>query len=289
MDETSIPYELPETENHSFFFIDQHIDYRLEAKLHSHEAWELYYVVKGRGTRMAGDTLLPFSEGDVALLPPSMHHYWKYSPDSADDDGCIRYLMVAFSPDLVQRCIDTFPELRNRLAGISFPADALTFGTESSRIIRRSLSAMNRMDELGRLSEMLRLLPFLFTTTDYTFAGKAMRIERNVRRMQQISTYVMAHYAHPISLTDIATEVGMNRSAFCTYFKRNKGMTFSRFVMQYRLNTACELLKRSHKSVSEICYLVGFNDLPYFVRLFTAEMGMSPTKYRKAHSMGMDE
>ena len=289
MDETSIPYELPETENHSFFFIDQHIDYRLEAKLHSHEAWELYYVVKGRGTRMAGDTLLPFSEGDVALLPPSMHHYWKYSPDSADDDGCIRYLMVAFSPDLVQRCIDTFPELRNRLAGISFPADALTFGTESSRIIRRSLSAMNRMDELGRLSEMLRLLPFLFTTTDYTFAGKAIRIERNVRRMQQISTYVMAHYAHPISLTDIATEVGMNRSAFCTYFKRNKGMTFSRFVMQYRLNTACELLKRSHKSVSEICYLVGFNDLPYFVRLFTAEMGMSPTKYRKAHSMGKDE
>lgn len=289
MDETSIPYELPETENHSFFFIDQHIDYRLEAKLHSHEAWELYYVVKGRGTRMAGDTLLPFSEGDVALLPPSMHHYWKYSPDSADDDGCIRYLMVAFSPDLVQRCIDTFPELRNRLAGISFPADALTFGTESSRIIRRSLSAMNRMDELGRLSEMLRLLPFLFTTTDYTFAGKAMRIERNVRRMQQISTYVMAHYAHPISLTDIATEVGMNRSAFCTYFKRNKGMTFSQFVMQYRLNTACELLKRSHKSVSEICYLVGFNDLPYFVRLFTAEMGMSPTKYRKAHSMGKDE
>lgn len=81
----------------------------------------------------------------------------------------------------------------------------------------------------------------------------------------------------------------MNRSAFCTYFKRNKGMTFSRFVMQYRLNTACELLKRSHKSVSEICYLVGFNDLPYFVRLFTAEMGMSPTKYRKAHSMGKDE
>ena len=145
------------------------------------------------------------------------------------------------------------------------------------------------MDELGRLSEMLRLLPFLFTTTDYTFAGKAMRIERNVRRMQQISTYVMAHYAHPISLTDIATEVGMNRSAFCTYFKRNKGMTFSRFVMQYRLNTACELLKRSHKSVSEICYLVGFNDLPYFVRLFTAEMGMSPTKYRRAHSMGKDE
>ena len=77
--------------------------------------------------------------------------------------------------------------------------------------------------------------------------------------MQQICTYVMAHYVHPISLDEIAAETGMNRSAFCSYFKRCKGMTFSRFVTQYRLNTACELLKHSQKQVSEICYMVGFN------------------------------
>ena len=284
MDETSIPYELPETENHSFFFIDQHIDYRLEAKLHSHEAWELYYVVKGRGTRMAGDTLLPFSEGDVALLPPSMHHYWKYSPDSADDDGCIRYLMVAFSPDLIQRCISVFPEVRNRFSGMAFPANAMTFGSRSSAIIRKALFDMNGMDELGRLCEMLRLLPFIFTTSDYSFAGKPMRIERDVRRMLHINTYVMAHYVHPIALDDIAAEVGMNRSAFCSYFKQKKGMTFSQFVTQYRLNTACELLKHSQKSVSEICYLVGFNDVPHFVRVFTKEKGMPPGKFRKIHT-----
>ena len=74
MEDVVIPYELPETENHSFFFIDQHIDTRLEAKLHRHDAWELYYVVQGRGARMAGDTLLPFTEGNVTLIPPSMHH-----------------------------------------------------------------------------------------------------------------------------------------------------------------------------------------------------------------------
>ena len=91
----------------------------------------------------------------------------------------------------------------------------------------------------------------------------------------------MAHYVHPISLDDIAAEVGMNRSAFCTYFKRHKGMTFSQFVTQYRLNTACGLLKHSQKSVSEICYLVGFSDLPHFIRVFTKEKGVSPGRYRK--------
>lgn len=281
MEDTAIPYELPEVGNHSFFYIDQRVETAIEAKLHRHEAWELYYVVHGCGNRMAGDTLQSFAAGDVALIPPSMFHRWEYAADSADTDGCIRYLMVAFSHSLVERCMEVFPELRNRLAGILFPADALKFGPESSRIIRKILSEMNGMDELGRLSTMFRLLPIIFTSSDHTFAGKSVRTERDVRRMQQISAYVMAHYVHTISLDDIAAEVGMNRSAFCSYFKRCKGMTFSQFVTRYRLNTACGLLKHSQKQVSEICYMVGFNDLPHFVRVFTSCMGISPSRYRK--------
>ena len=38
MEEIIIPYELPEVENHSFFFIDQRVDTHIEAKLHQHDA-----------------------------------------------------------------------------------------------------------------------------------------------------------------------------------------------------------------------------------------------------------
>lgn len=281
MDDTAIPYELPETDNHSFFFIDQRVEPDLEAKLHRHDAWELYYVVHGHGNRMAGDTLQPFATGDVVLIPPSMLHRWEYAADSADKDGCVRYLIVAFGHSLVEKCTEVFPELRNRMIGTVFPTEALKFGAESSRAIRRTLSEMNGADELGRLSMMLRLLPVIFTSSDHTFVGRPIRIERDVRRMQQICAYVMKHYVHPIFLDDIAAEAGMNRSAFCTYFKRCKGMTFSQFVTRYRLNTACELLNRSQKSVSEICYLTGFNDFPHFVRVFTKNIGVSPSRYRK--------
>lgn len=283
MKDTAIPYELPEVKDHSFFFIDQRVEISIEAKLHRHDAWELYYVVHGQGNRMAGDTLQPFAAGDVALIPPSLLHRWEYAPDSADKNGRVRYLMVAFSHSLIERCIKVFPELRNRLAGVMFPINALKFGPDSSRVIRKVLSEMNGMDELGRLSAMFRLLPFIFTSSDHTFAGKPVRVERDVRRMQQICAYVMAHYVHAISLDDIAAEVGMNRSAFCSYFKRCKGMTFSQFVTQYRLNTACELLKHSQRQVSEICYMVGFNDVPHFNRIFKKMKHMSPKEYRKNH------
>ncbi|WP_065220653.1 MULTISPECIES: AraC family transcriptional regulator [Butyricimonas] len=282
MEDTAIPYKLPEVENHSFFFIDQRVEPSLEAKLHRHDAWELYYVVHGRGNRVAGDTLQPFEAGNVVLIPPSMLHRWEYEPKSIDEDGRVRYLMVAFSHSFVERCMEVFPELRNRLAGVTFPTDAMKYGTESSRIIRKALLEINEMNELERLCAMFRLLPVVFTSSDCTFAGRPMRIEKDARRMQQISAYVMKHYVHSITLDDIAAEVGMNRSAFCSYFKRCKGMTFSQFVTRYRLNTACELLKHSQKSVSEICYLVGFNDLPHFVRVFTSSIGMPPSKYRKS-------
>lgn len=84
-----------------------------------------------------------------------------------------------------------------------------------------------------------------------------------------------------ISLENIAAEVGMNRSAFCSYFKKCKGITFSQFVSQYRLNTACELLKHSQKQISEICFIVGFNDVPHFNRVFKKQKGISPKEYRK--------
>ena len=253
MEEMITPYELPEIKDHSFFFIDQRIATHIEAKLHKHDAWELYHVIHGHGN----------------------------APTSADNDGCIHYLMVAFSHSLITRCIEVFPELRNRLTSLTFPVNALKYGLESSRVICKMLSQMNDMDDLGRLSAMFRLLPVIFNSSDHILAGKPMQIERDVRRMQQICAYVMAHYVHTITLNEIASEVGMNRSAFCSYFKRCKKMTFSQFVTQYRLNTACELLKHSQKQVSEICFAVGFNDVPHFNRVFKELQGMTPKEYRK--------
>lgn len=90
-------------------------------------------------------------------------------------------------------------------------------------------------------------------------------------------------YVHAISLDEIAAEVGMNRSAFCSYFKRCKGMTFSQFVTQYRVNTACELLKHSQKQVSKIGYLAGFNDVPHFNRVFKKMKHLSPEEYRNTY------
>lgn len=190
MNDTVVPYELPEENDHSFFFIHQHIPPALEAKLHSHDAWELYCVTRGRGLRTVGDTVLPFSEGEVVLLPPGIIHRWKFEKDSAEKDGNVSYLMVAFRHSFISRLVGSFPELRNRISLIEYLAEAIKFSHASSGMIRSALEDMEAGSELDRLSLMLKLLPLIFTRSDYTFVGKPMALERNVRRIQKICEYV---------------------------------------------------------------------------------------------------
>lgn len=282
MDERITPYSLPETANHSFLFTRQVLPPKMEAKLHQHDAWELYCVVKGFGHRTVGDKLLPFSAGDVVLIPPAIPHQWSYESQSADDSGNVGYLMVAFNQALLSKSIDLFPEVRNAFANITIPTEARRFHGTTAKTIRHRMEAMEEMNDLDQLVELLRLLPLVFSSDDYISVGRhANYQEKNIRRMMDISTYVMKHFQQSISLDDIARHVGMNRSSFCIYFKRQKGITFSQFVTQYRLDTACELLGKSNRQISDIAYSVGFNDLSHFVHIFSKAKGMSPTAYRK--------
>lgn len=285
MEERITPYSLPETDNHSFMFINQHVVPELEAKLHQHDAWELYYVTHGFGQRIVGDEIHSFREGDVVLIPPMIPHRWDYAPLSVDGRGEVSYLMVAFSPLFINRCKDVFPEVRGALDGVILPTSARKFRGSIAVTIRRQMESIITMSGLSQLAEMLKLLPFVFTSDDYTEVGRMSYVERNAKRLMQISTYVMKHYMHTIALDDIAQEVGMNRSSFCIYFKKQKGITFSQFVTQYRLNTACELLRNSDRQVSDIAYSVGFSDVTHFVHTFTKAIGYSPTTYRKTCSV----
>ena len=64
-------------------------------------------------------------------------------------------------------------------------------------------------------------------------------------------------------------------------FKRNIGLSPQVYLLNYRIDRACELLRTTDKSVSEVAYSVGFQDYSNFSRQFKARCLKSPTAYRK--------
>lgn len=83
-----------------------------------------------------------------------------------------------------------------------------------------------------------------------------------------------------LSLKDVATRIGTNRSYLSAYLNRIKDTTFYDFVNNYRLDYALQLLHDTDKKVIDICNESGFNSFATFARVFKKRYGYSPKNFR---------
>jgi AraC-like DNA-binding protein len=73
----------------------------------------------------------------------------------------------------------------------------------------------------------------------------------------------------------------MSEIAFCRYFKSRTGKPFFIFLNDIRIGYACRLLQESNRSIMEICYESGFNNLSHFNRQFKEHIKDTPQQYRE--------
>jgi len=92
--------------------------------------------------------------------------------------------------------------------------------------------------------------------------------------------YVEDHYQEKIYISELAEKCRISKHQFSRIFKREKGVTFREYLVNYRLDKARELLDESQLSVGDVSFAVGFFDHSYFTRMFKRYAGLSPSDYR---------
>lgn len=92
--------------------------------------------------------------------------------------------------------------------------------------------------------------------------------------------YIDFNYSRIISLEDLSTLAGVNKTTLISIFKEVYGTTPIRYINRIRLHKAKELLVNTDTSVSEIADLVGFQSIHYFSRFFKAKENCTPMEYR---------
>lgn len=93
--------------------------------------------------------------------------------------------------------------------------------------------------------------------------------------------WISEHYAEACRIELIAGLCHLSESEFSRVFHREHGISFRRFLLQYRIAKARDFLAEPHSSVSEVAYAVGFNDLSHFGRMFRRIVGMPATRYQR--------
>lgn len=95
----------------------------------------------------------------------------------------------------------------------------------------------------------------------------------------QAMDYIRKHYREDISLVQLAAITDMNPTYFSTLFKKSKGISYSQYLNEVRMERAKELLE-TDKKVTEVSEEVGYYNSRHFSECFKKYTGMTPKEYR---------
>lgn len=84
-----------------------------------------------------------------------------------------------------------------------------------------------------------------------------------------------------LSLEEISKNIFLTPAHICVIFKDHTNTTVNKYITEYRLKKAKELLKNPSIKMNEIASRVGYRDGNYFAKTFKKEVGCSPSDYRR--------
>jgi AraC-like DNA-binding protein len=100
---------------------------------------------------------------------------------------------------------------------------------------------------------------------------------------------IKERHHEPISLCEIAAEVGLGRERLCRLFHETLGITFSDYLNEVRLAEARELLATESGNITEVAYASGYQSLSQFNRRFRTAEGRTPSQYREQYAKTPDQ
>ncbi len=105
-------------------------------------------------------------------------------------------------------------------------------------------------------------------------------VEESNRRMLRARDAMDRDYAQPLDIARLARIAHVSEAHFIRTFRATFGETPHRYLQRRRVERAMFMLRESDRSVTEICFDVGFASLGTFSRTFTEIVGDPPTTYR---------
>ena len=255
--------------------------------IHSHEVYELNFVERANGVkRIVGDSSEVIGDYDLVLITsPDLEHVWEQNECHSDD---IREITVQFDFSMSDETLfgrNPYASITRMMQeakkGLSFPLQAImkVYG------MLDTLSSVK--DGFYAVQQFLTILYELSRCENArTLASSSyakVTVEDDSRRILKVKNFISKNYMDELRLPELASLAGMSSSAFSRFFKLHTGRNISEYIIDLRLGYAARMLVDTAKSISEIGFDCGFNNLSNFNRIFKKKKGCSPSEFRESY------
>ena len=253
---------------------------KIKAFWHFHPEIELVYVNKGKGKRHIGNHLSYFNNSQLLLIGSYLPH--NGFTDRLTTNGS--ETLIQFKPDFLGDAFFEVPEMKPISILFEKAKKGILFGVETKQKLGPKIERLSEKKGFKQILILLEILHTLSKSEDYTLLnadGFALETQpQNNSKLDLIFKHINANFNKHISLDEIANLASMTVPAFCRFFKKTTGKTFTKIVNEYRIVHATKLLSESKISITDICFECGFNNFSHFNKLFKEFTGKSASKYR---------
>lgn len=255
--------------------------------IHNHSVYELNFVENAKGVRrIVGDSQEVIGDYDLCLITsPDLEHVWEQNECHSDD---IREITVQFDFSMSDETLfgrNPYASITRMMQeakkGLSFPLQAImkVYG------MLDTLSSVK--DGFYAVQQFLTILYELSRCENArTLASSSyakVTVEDDSRRILKVKNFISKNYMDELRLPELASLAGMSSSAFSRFFKLHTGRNISEYIINLRLGYAARMLVDTAKSISEIGFDCGFNNLSNFNRIFKKKKGCSPSEFRESY------
>ena len=255
--------------------------------IHNHSVYELNFVENAKGVRrIVGDSQEVIGDYDLCLITsPDLEHVWEQNECHSDD---IREITVQFDFSMSDETLfgrNPYASITRMMQeakkGLSFPLQAImkVYG------MLDTLSSVK--DGFYAVQQFLTILYELSRCENArTLASSSyakVKVEDDSRRILKVKNFISKNYMDELRLPELASLAGMSSSAFSRFFKLHTGRNISEYIIDLRLGYAARMLVDTAKSISEIGFDCGFNNLSNFNRIFKKKKGCSPSEFRESY------
>ena len=253
---------------------------------HFHPECELMLVLEGTGMRFVGDSMERFQEGDLVFYGANIPHLYRSDKEFYEDklSKTSKATVVYFNEQNFwdSQNISQLKKLfSNAKRGIRFT------GVTQSRLQERIIKLSNSREGLDKMIDLLSILKIMSESNEYTLlssdAFTSITATDDCERINRVYQFVMDNYTKNPSLEEVAEIACMSHTAFCRFFKSHTNKTYIQFLNEIKIGNACKMLIDNDLSISEICYITGFNSTAHFNNQFKKILGVTPSQYRMEH------
>lgn len=241
--------------------------HRAYARIYGH--YSAHFVLEGKGIYNVNGKDYPISAGEGFMIIPDLPASYV-----ADDNEPWKYIYANFSgPD--DAAIAHYAGLNNT---------NVTFNFDLSDDMASDLHSMLRCNEKQGAKG--------YDVTGYFLLIMSRLIKANTEKkgdfylpehyVQKAISYIEDNYPYNITITDIASFVGIDRTYLYRLFLKNIKISPTKYLTNYRLERAIAMMEHESLNLHDIALSSGFYDTSHFTKVFTAHHnGTTPGKYRE--------